>query len=105
MDLDIAFTSTITKTRTFSVKPPDSEAELLISISGTVHLKGNTDKVISDATVVAKEVGMTARTNEKGEYAFTRIAEGKHTISVQLPDRKTREFNITVPGPNYDLEV
>jgi hypothetical protein len=105
MDLDIAFTSTIVSTRSFSVKPPGTEAEQMIGITGVVHLKGKPDQVVSGATVVAKEAGMTAITNAQGQYAFTRIPAGKQTALVILPDKTTKELKINVPSANYDLAI
>jgi len=105
LDLAIAFTSPITRTATLGVKPPDGEAEHLIQISGIVHSAGDRTRVISGATIVAKEANMTAETNREGKYGFSRIPAGKHTFQVRLPDKRTREFAISVPGPTYDLEV
>ncbi|OGO38166.1 MAG: hypothetical protein A2147_08030 [Chloroflexi bacterium RBG_16_57_8] len=105
LDLAIAFTSPVTRTATLGVKPPDGEAEHLIQISGLVHAAGDRTKVVPGATIVAKEANMTAETNTEGKYAFSRIPAGKHTFQVRLPDKKTKDFAVSVPGPNYDLEV
>jgi hypothetical protein len=105
MDLDIAFTSTIVNTRSFSVKPPGSDAEEMIGITGIVHRKGKPDQVVPEATVVAREAGMTASTNAQGQYAFSRIPAGKQTLLVILPDKQTKELKINVPSANYDLEI
>jgi hypothetical protein len=105
MDLDIAFTSTIVSTRSFSVKPPGSAAEQMIGITGVVHLKGKPDKVVPDVIVVAREAGMTATTNGQGQFAFSRIPAGKQTVLVILPDKTTKELKIDVPSSNYDLAI
>jgi len=105
MDLDIAFTSAVARTRVLSTKRPDAEAEVMIGISGIVHLKGKPDSVVSGATVVAKETNLSCKTDEKGQYAFTRILGGKQTLQVLIPDKPARSFEITVPSQNYDLEV
>jgi hypothetical protein len=105
MDLDIASTSTIVSTRTFSLKSPDTAAEQMIGITGILHLKGKPEKVIAEAIIVAQEANMTARTNELGQYAFQRIPAGKHTIRIILPDKQTRELTINVPSASYDLAV
>jgi hypothetical protein len=105
MDLDIAFTSTIVNTRSFAMKPPDSEPEQMIGITGTVHLKGKPEKVVPGAIVVAIEAGMTSTSTELGQYAFSRIPAGKQTILVIMPDKTTREMKIEVPSPKYDLAV
>ena len=105
MDPDLAFTSAITRTRSFSVKRPDAEAETMISISGTVYLKGQPDKVISDAIIVAKEANMTSKTNDKGQYSFTNISTGEQTFQVTLQGEKPKLITVTVPSKNYDIEI
>jgi hypothetical protein len=105
MDLDIAFTSTIVNTRSFSVKPPDTEAEQMIGITGIVHLKGKPDQAVPEAIVVAKEAGMTASTNAQGQYAFSRIPAGKQTIQIIIAGKQMKELKINVPSSNYDLEI
>jgi hypothetical protein len=77
----------------------------MIGITGIVHLKGKPDKVIPEATVVAKEAGMTSRTNAQGQFAFSRIPAGKQTIQVILPDKQTKELTMMVPSANYDLAI
>jgi hypothetical protein len=105
MDLDIAFTSAVTRTRVLSVKPPDAEAEMMIGISGKVYHKGKPEKVITGAMVTAKEAGQTCLTDDKGWYSFSRIPNGKQTILVQLPNKSTKEFSLNVPDKDYNLEV
>jgi hypothetical protein len=105
MDLDIAFTSATVSTRSFNVKPPDTEPEQMIGITGIVYFKDKPDKVIAEATIVAREAAMTAQTNTLGQYAFSRIPAGKQTILVILPDKKMKEFKIKVPDANYDLAI
>lgn len=105
MDPDIVFTSAITRTRSFSVKPPESEAETLTAISGIVHMKDKPDKVVQGVTVVAREASMTSLTDEKGQYIFNRIPAGKQTLQVLVPGEKTRELAITIPDKNYDIEI
>jgi hypothetical protein len=105
LDLDITFTSAITRTREFSVKRPDGEAETITAISGIVRLKGKTDKVVAGATVVARDANMTSRTDEKGQYIFNRIPSGKQTFQVVVQGEKPKEIVITVPGDSYDIEI
>jgi hypothetical protein len=105
MDLGIAFTSSIASTRSLSVKPPDAEAEQMIGITGILHLKDKPEMVIAEATIVAKEAGMTALTNAVGQYSFSRIPAGKQSILVILPDKKTKELTIKVPSSNYNLAI
>ena len=105
MDMDIAFTSAITRTRTLSMKRPEAEAETMIGISGIVHLKGKPDSPVSGATIVSEAANLTCISDEKGQYAFTRIPAGKQTLRVLLPDKAARTVEIVVPSLSYDLEI
>jgi len=105
MDLDIQFTSSITRTRALSLKTPDSEAEVLTSISGIVHFKGQPEKVLSGVNVLAKEANMSSTTDEKGQYTFNRIPEGKQILTILIPGQKQKECTISVPSDNYNIEV
>jgi hypothetical protein len=105
MDLEIAFTSAVTRTRKLSTKRPDAEAEDMTGISGTVHLKGKPESVVAEAKVVVKGANLSCMTNEAGQYAFTRIPEGKQTLEVLVANKPPRTFEIEVPGPSYDLEI
>ena len=105
MDMDIAFTSAITRTRSLAVKRPDAEAETMIGISGIVHLKGKPDSPVSDATVVSEGANLSCKTDEKGQYAFSRIPAGKQTLRVLVPDKAAKTVEIVVPSLSYDLEI
>jgi hypothetical protein len=105
MDLDMAVTSAITRTRTLAVKRPETEPEMLISISGTVFVKGHPEKVVPSATVVATEANMTSMTDDQGRYSFSRIPSGKQTFQVVVPGQKPKLFTITVPDKAYDIEI
>jgi hypothetical protein len=105
MDPDLAFTSAITRTSSLAVKRPDAEAEIITAIYGTVYAKGQPEKVMADAMIVAKEANMTARTNDQGRYSFTRIPAGQHSFQVTVPGGKPKVITVTVPDKNYDIEV
>lgn len=105
MDIDIAFTSPIAKTRKLSVKGPDDKPENMIGISGIVHLKGKPDSVFSKVRVVAREANISSTTSEQGRYDFNHIPEGKQTLLVLVPDKPVKVFEIVVPSPSYDLEI
>ena len=105
LDLDVAFTAPIVKTKVLEVKAPDTEAERLVQIAGVVHEAGKPTQGIPGATVVAKEAGMTAKTDDQGRYSFHKLQEGKHTFQVLVSGKKVREVSVTVSTANYDLEV
>ncbi len=105
LDIDLVFTAPEVKTKVLGVKPPDAEPENMLQILGKVLEAGKPDKVIPNARVVAKEVGMSAETDEEGQYTFPRMPAGKHTFQVFVPGKKVKEMLITVPSKKYDLEV
>jgi hypothetical protein len=105
LDPGLEFTSAIARTRSLAVKRPDAEAETIISISGNVYLKGQPDKIITQAMVSAADASLTAMTNEQGQFTFSRIPSGKQTFQVTAPGHKAQVFTITIPGKSYDLEI
>ncbi len=105
LDTDMTFTAPVVKTKVLDVKPPDTDAESLIQVTGKVHEAGKPSRTVAEARIVAKEAGMTATTDSEGNYSFGRLGKGKYTFRVLVPDREAVETSITVPGNNYDLEI
>jgi hypothetical protein len=105
MDPELAFTSAIARTSTLAVKRPEAEPELLISISGKVTLKGQPEKAVAAALIIAREANMTATSDEKGQFYFQRIPAGKQTFQVNAAGQKSREFTINIPAKSYDIEI
>ena len=105
LDIEMAFTAPIVRTKVIDFKPPETQVERLVQVAGTVSEKGKPDKVITKARVVAKEVGMTAETNSLGQYVFAKLPKGKHTFQVISSGKKLWEGPMEVPSPKYNLEV
>ncbi len=105
LDIDMAFTAPMVRTKILEFKPPDTDAERLVQVAGIVHEAGKPTQGIPGARIVAKEVGMTAKTDEQGQYSFPKITTGKHTFQVLVSGKKVRETSVTVPNTSYDLEV
>lgn len=105
LDLDLAFTAPLVRTKVLYVKPPDADAEQLVQIAGVVHETGKPDQTVPQATVVAREVRMTAKTDDQGRYSFSKLPSGKLTFQVLAPGRKAKEASVTIPSDSYDLEV
>jgi len=106
LDLDIALTAPEVKTKVFTFK--DSTGAVLggyVQIGGTVHRRGKPDEVVPDATVLIRELQMTAKTDQRGKYTFRKISSGSYKVDVLVPEGKTRQVPITVPSPSYDIEV
>ena len=105
LDTDIAFTAPPVRTKIIEVKPPDADAEYLVQVAGTVCETGKPTQGLPEAEVVAKEAGMTARTDDQGHYSFPKLTPGKHTFQVLVSGKKVKETSVTIPSANYDLEV
>jgi len=105
LDLDMAFTAPVVKSKTMKVKPPDAEADELVQMMGLVHKTGKPSLGIANARIVAREAGMTAETDSEGRYSFPKLPLGKHTFQVLVAGRKVHEASVTVPSASYDLEV
>ena len=105
LDLARAVTAPMVKTKVLEFKPPETDAESLVQIIGTVHQTGKPDQGIHEAKVVASEAGMTTLTDEEGRYSFPKLPSGKHTFQVLIAGKKVKETSVTVPSTSYDLEV
>jgi hypothetical protein len=105
LDIDIAFTAPMVRTKILEFKPPDANAESFIQVTGLVYETGMPAQGISQAKVLVKEAGMTAVTDSQGYYRFSRLSSGKYNFQVSVPGKKSRDIPITVPGNNYDLEI
>jgi hypothetical protein len=106
LDLDVAVTAPMVSTRVVAVHgegemAPDERVE----ITGTVHEKGKPDHVIAGATLLIKEVGRTAKTDEQGRYVFRKLVRGSYTLLARAPNREERELAFSIPSKSYDLEL
>ena len=77
----------------------------MMQITGLVHKSGSPGKVISDATIVAREAMKTAKTDNEGRYAINNISQGKYTFQVLVSGKVVRELQVSIPGASYDLAV
>ena len=105
LDPSVAFTAPMVRTKIIEFKPPDTDAERLVQVTGIVHEAGKPTQGLPEAKVVAKEAGMTAMTDEQGHYSFSKLTLGKHTFQILVSGKKVQETSVTIPSANYDLEV
>jgi len=105
LDLDLAFTAPMVRTKTIGFKAPDTDIERLVQVAGMVHETGKPTQGIPEATVVAREARMTAKTDDQGRYSFPKLPTGKQTFQVLVSGKKAREVAVTIPSASYDLEV
>jgi hypothetical protein len=105
LDLATSFTAPVVSAKMIEFKPPDTEPERLVQITGIVHEAGKPARGIPEARILAREARMTAVTDAQGRYFFPKLPPGKHTFQVLVAGKKVREKAVTVPGTSYDLEV
>jgi hypothetical protein len=105
LDIDMAFTAPMVRTKILEINPPETNTESMIQITGHIHEAGTPGKGISEARVIAKEAGMTAITDSQGYYSFRKLDAGQHTFQVIVPGKEPVEISITIPNNNYDLEI
>ncbi len=105
VDVDVSFEAPETSTRIMKFLGDGGQAEEQLLISGVIHRKGNPDDVIPDASVLARELQQTTKSNEQGVYAFRKMKLGTHEFEVTLPGEKPKKVAVTVPSLRYDIEI
>jgi hypothetical protein len=105
LDLDVAFTAPIVSTRVLAVRDEKKEPEERIEIKGRVHRKGKPELDMAGVTLLIKETGRTAKTDEQGRYFFRKLSPGSYTLLVQSPDQKEQELALNIPSRSYDIEL
>lgn len=106
VEIDWALTAPIVTTKLVEFKLPEVDTfEEIVQISGTVFHKGKPDKVLSDASVMVKDLQLTASTDKDGKYSFRKMVSGSYTFEVSAQGEKKRQLQITVPSTSYDIEI
>jgi hypothetical protein len=106
MDLDIAFTAPLVRTRRLEFQQTGEEtAEDWLQIGGTVRKKGKGEAALAGVSVAVKQSGNRATTDEQGNYKLSKIKKGNYIFEVTAPGRAVKEIEVTVPGNTYDIEL
>jgi hypothetical protein len=106
LDLEVLLTAPVVRTKLLRVGGAEGMTpDELIQVLGMVRAKEEPAQGVPEATVVAKEVGMTAKSDATGRYIFPKLPPGSYTFRVSAPGREEREIAITIPSDNYDLEL
>jgi hypothetical protein len=105
LNTDIEFTAPEVRTKILEFKPPDTDAERMVQITGRLYKAGQPAQGIPEAKVVAQEAGMSAITDDQGRYSFPRLTIGEHTFQVLVLGKKVKEAPVTIPSASYDLEL
>jgi hypothetical protein len=105
LDLDLETSAPEVKTSVFKFGGNGESPEESVQITGVVHRKGKPDEVVPDATILVKELEMTANTDKEGKYALRKLGLGSYTFKIMAPGQKERQVKVKVPSPNYDLDL
>lgn len=105
MDLEFTISAPEVKTSVFKFRGNGEAPEENVHISGTVHRKGKPDQVLPGATILVKELQMTATTDAEGKYTFNKLVSGSYTFDISAPKEKRRLVPVEIPSETYDLEL
>jgi hypothetical protein len=105
VDLGFAVSAPEVKTSVFRFRGNGDSPEESVHISGTVHRKGKPDQMLPGATILVKELQMTATTDTEGKYTFNKLGLGSYTFEISAPKEKRRLVPVRVPSQTYDLEL
>jgi hypothetical protein len=106
LDPDIVFTSKMVFTHRMRIFGGDSATPAAegMQIMGRVFVGKDKETVVPDAQVTLKESGAIVQTDAEGRFAF-RVREGISHLAVVTPDGKEAAREISVPSPEYDVQV
>jgi hypothetical protein len=106
VEVDLVISGPEVKTKVLQFKDRhNGPTEETVQISGIIHRKGDPEAVVSDATIVMKELQRTAKTGRDGKYTFGKVSRGSHTFEVMTPEEEKREVSVSVPSASYDIEL
>jgi hypothetical protein len=71
------------------------------SIGGTIR----TDHSLEELRLTLVERGLDVPIQEEGQFAVSRLRAGDYTLEVAANGRTLKRSKITVPSPDYELEV
>jgi hypothetical protein len=77
------------------------EPDVYWSIGGTIH----TDRALDTLRLTLVERGLAVPIEDNGQFAISRLRAGKYTLEVADDGRVLKKAQVTVPSPDYDLEV
>ncbi len=105
MDLDVAISAPEVRTKVLRFGRDGESVEQFTEIGGVVRRKGKPDQVIPDATILVKELQVTALTSKDGRYTLGAMDSGSFTLKIMVPGEKDRQAKVRVPSPSYDLDL
>jgi hypothetical protein len=74
-------------------------------IHGRIRDRQNSGQGIAGATILLREPGLQAISDEAGRFAFPGLPPGLVTLVAQVPGRPDVSRAVEVPSSSFDLEV
>jgi hypothetical protein len=106
LDTQVAFTSPIVFTRTARLSDSKGrETARMVEVGGRVRDKANNAQALAGARVQLRETGVQVITDTQGRFVFTHAPQGPVTLVARAPGRQEVTRSLTVPAPDYDLDV
>jgi Pvc16 N-terminal domain len=86
--------------RTHTVRVGDEDRRGRIAVRHRVGgvVRGEDGQPVADAWVVVPAVGLFARSDAEGRFAFEPMVEGRHVIECRIPGRPAVSAELAVPG-------
>jgi hypothetical protein len=79
----------------------ETEPHVFWTIGGTVH----TDKPLEDLRLTLVERGLDVPLQPEGRFAIGSLEAGDYTLELAVDGGRPIHYKITVPSPDYDIEV
>jgi hypothetical protein len=79
--------------------------ERFYHLGGIVHVAGSPEEGIPGVRISAAGFGRSVVTDPVGRYALSGVPGGEQTLRVEPPEGPAFDFQITVPGDSYDIEI
>ncbi len=106
VDTDVSVTAPEVKTKAFKFGDTSGgAAEENLQISGVVRRKDGSTGKLAGISVLVKELQMVASTDEAGNFSFRKMSAGSYTLEVSGAGTPAKQVSMTVPSPNYDIEL
>lgn len=79
----------------------NSPADAFWTIGGTLR----SDSPIDSPTATLLEQGRDIQIQPDGQFSINRLKAGSYTLEVRAKNKNSKRHTLTVPAPDYDLEV
>ena len=79
----------------------EAESNVYWTIGGTLH----TDRPLENVRLTLVERGLDVSLQPEGRFTIGRLSAGEYTLEILVDGGRPLRYKITVPSPDYDIEV